>query len=113
MGEPEAAPPFVQPVLFLEADRRRERDAKVVVRATVEIHFIARFEAESDWSDECLNAAAGIRREVRTRVAELVERTGERIGGSGAVAGAELKESNFSRYERAEWPRRFELKFRS
>src|SRR5205823_3471123 len=112
IGEPKRSP--IGSTCFpLEADRRRERHPQVVVCAAIEIHFVARFHADSNRPEEGLDAAARICCDVCAGVAELVERPGERRAGSGSVTGSEVKESDFARHESAEWARRSELKFRS
>lgn len=82
---------------------RSKRHTQIVVRAIVEVHLIACFDADSKGAGGRLDATARIGRDVRAAVAERVKRAGERRAGSRGIAYGEIGESDLARYERAEW----------
>ena len=87
----------------LKAKGRSSRDAQVVVGAVVEVNLVARFGANSQPTNEALNATAGIEGEVCSRSTYAVNRTGKGAAGDDAgIIGAEVNEPQLAGDEGAE-----------
>src|SRR5579875_2905066 len=94
----------------LEADLRPECDADIVIDAVVEVHLVAGFGAEADGPEESFDAAAGIRREMRSGAAYTGDRIGEaRTRDRSTVVHGEIDESDFAGDEDLEGAGRLEL----
>jgi hypothetical protein len=113
-GSVRGTPYFIyQWTLRSEPERGSECDAKVVISSIIEIHLIAGFYAESNRSEESLDAAARIDRKMGRAAAKLIECIVERVSGNGCGAGvAEFGEAHLPCNERSKWPASAELEFR-
>ena len=82
---------------WLEAKNRAESDAQIVVRAVVEIDFVAAVEAQADRPEMTLQSSARIEHPVDIVGAEAVDATEESSESGGSGIDTEIDESPFQR----------------
>jgi hypothetical protein len=80
-----------------EAKNRAERDAQIVVRAVVEIDFVADVEAQADRPEMTLQSSARIEHTVDVVGAEAVDATEESSESGGSGFDTEIDEATFQR----------------
>jgi hypothetical protein len=79
----------------LETNHRAEGNAQIIVRAVVEINFIAYVKAQADRSKMALQAAAGIKNSVHVTGAQSVDATEKSPESGGSAIDTEIDEATF------------------
>src|SRR5450755_2014504 len=83
-----------------ESENRAECDAEIVMRAVVEIDFIADVQSQADWSQVPLQSSSGIENATYVIGAQVVGAAEERSQGGRSAVQTEIDEATLQRYER-------------
>src|ERR1035437_4825345 len=94
------SPPFQSAVMkrvsrYLEPDNRSKRRAQVIVRAVVEIHFVANIETQTDRPEMPFKTATGIESPHHVVIAQTGNRARESSKCGGRIIQAEIDETAF------------------
>jgi len=78
-------------------NERTKRDSQVVVRAAIEIHFVADIESQANRPEAPLESAAWVEDTTHIFGAQILYRTGKRIEGRGSRVKTRIEDASFYR----------------